>query len=140
MREIDLADRDALAVALAVPIRARDDAVIGILASNQRLETLRKGLLPIHVAGGDVLVVDRKGQLLFHRMRSGPAHLNDYVHVPAVERGVRGENGVAELDDPVAGGGTLSPDRRLPSLHWGGVVERRKNGAPQRSRVLAGPI
>ena len=137
MSEIYLTDRDALAVALAVPIRDRDDAVIGILASNQRLETLRKWLLPIHVAGGDVLVVDRKGQLLFHRMRSGPAHLNDYVHVPAVERVVRGENGVAELDDPVAGGVSLAAYRWLPSLHWGVVVERRKNVALQRSRMLA---
>ena len=54
----------ALAIALAVPIRDLDGTVIGILASVQRLETLRQWLLPIEVPGGDLFVVDRTGRLL----------------------------------------------------------------------------
>src|SRR5213596_379980 len=67
------------AVALAAPIHDVDGRVIGIIASVQRLEVLRGWLLPIQIPGGDVFVIDRKGQLVFHRTRIGAQHLTDYV-------------------------------------------------------------
>src|SRR5437773_4632826 len=89
------------AVALAAPIHDVDGRVIGIIASVQRLEVLREWLLPIQIPGGDVFVVDRKGQLVFHRTRVGVQHLMDYVSVPVVRRLLEGRDGTAELVNPV---------------------------------------
>ena len=126
----------ALAIALAVPIRDQDGTVIGILASVQRLETLRQWLLPIEVPGGDLFVVDRTGRLLFHRTRVGPEHLADYAEIPAVRRLLQGVNGLAELENPVDGVVSLSAYRWLPSLGWGVVVQRADNVALRRTRTL----
>ena len=77
MSEVYSQFRDqALAVALAVPIRDTRDKVIGIVVSAQRLEVVRRWLLPITIPEGDLYVVDRKGQFVFHRTRTGPDHLH----------------------------------------------------------------
>jgi signal transduction histidine kinase/CheY-like chemotaxis protein len=128
---------DALAVALAVPIHDAHGRVIGIIASVQRLDVLRGWLLPIQIpGGGDVFVVDRKGQLVFHRTRVGAQHLRDYVDVPVVRRLLEGRDGMAELANPVDGQVNLSAYRWLPSLGWGVVVHRTKNALLQRTRTL----
>jgi len=127
---------DALAVALAVPIHDVDGRVIGIIASVQRLDILREWLQSIAIPDGELFVVDRKGQLLYHRTRVGVQHLTDYAKVPAVQALLRGRDGVAELPNPVDGTVNLSAYRRLPSLGWGIVVERHKNVALHRTRTL----
>jgi signal transduction histidine kinase/CheY-like chemotaxis protein len=124
------------AVALAVPVHDVDGQIIGIIASVQRLDVLREWLLPIQIPGGDVFVVDRKGQLLFHRTRLGPQHLRDYVDTPVVRRLLEGENGMAELANPVDDQVTLAAYRWLPSLGWGVVVHRTRNVLLQRTRAL----
>jgi signal transduction histidine kinase/ActR/RegA family two-component response regulator len=126
-----------LAVALAVPIRDLDGSVIGIIVSVQRLETLRQWLLPIQVPGGDLFVVDRRGQLVFHGTRTGPEELGRYATVPVVQRLLHGAEGVADLENPVEGTPTLYAYRWVPALGWGVVVERGKNLALQRTRTLA---
>src|SRR6267143_2500403 len=126
----------ASAVALAVPIHDVDGRVIGIIASVQRLDVLRGWLLPIQIPGGDVFVVDRRGQLVFHRTRVGVEHLTDYVNVPVVRRLLEGQDGLAELANPVDNQVNLSAYRRLPSLGWGVVVHRTKNVLLQRTRTL----
>src|SRR2546425_132058 len=126
----------ASAVALAVPIHDVDGRLIGIIASVQRLDVLRGWLLPIQIPGGDVFVVDRKGQLVFHRTRVGVQHLTDYVSVPVVRRLLEGQDGMAELANPVDNQVNLSAYRRLPSLGWGVVVHRTKNVLLQRTRTL----
>jgi len=124
------------AVALAVPIHDVDGRVIGIMASVQRLDVLRGWLLPIQIPGGDVFVVDRRGQLVFHRTRVGVEHLADYVNVPVVRRLLEGQDGLAELANPVDDQINLSAYRWLPSLGWGVVVYRTKNVVLQRTRTL----
>jgi len=126
----------ASAVALAVPIHDVDGRVIGIIASVQRLDVLRGWLLPVQIPGGDVFVVDRKGQLVFHRTRVGAQHLADYVNVPVVRRLLEGRDGMAELANPVDDAVNLSAYRWLPSLGWGIVVHRTKNVLLQRMRTL----
>ena len=126
----------ASAVALAVPIHDVDGRVIGIIASVQRLDVLRGWLLPIKIPGGDVFVVDRRGQLVFHRTRVGAQHLRDYVNVPVVRRLLEGQGGMAELANPVDAEVNLSAYRWLPSLGWGVVVHRTKNVLLQRMRTL----
>src|SRR3989454_927656 len=126
----------APAVALAVPIHDVDGQVIGIIASVQQLDVLRGWLLPIQIPRGDVFVVDRKGQLVFHRTRVGVQHLTDYVSVPVVRRLLEGQDGMAELANPVDNQVNLSAYRRLPSLGWGVVVHRTKNVLLQRTRTL----
>src|SRR3989441_2600634 len=126
----------APAVALAVPIHDVDGQVIGIIASVQRLDVLRGWLLPIQIPGGDVFVVDRKGQLVFHRTRVGVQHLTDYMSVPVVRRLLEGQNGMAELANPVDDQVNLAAYRWLPSLGWGVVVHRTKNVLLQRTRTL----
>ena len=126
----------ASAVALAVPIHDVDGRVIGIIASVQRLDVLRGWLLPIQIPGGDVFVVDRKGQLVFHRTRVGVQHLTDYLSVPVVRRLLEGRDGTAELVNPVDDQVNLSAYRWLPSLGWGVVVHRTKNALLQRTRTL----
>ena len=125
-----------LAVALVVPIHDVDQQVIGILASVQRLDVLRAWLLPIQIPAGDVFVVDRKGQLVFHRTRAGAQHLADYVNLPVVRRLLEGRHGMEELENPVDGEVNLSAYRWLPALSWGVVVHRAKNVVLQRTRTL----
>ena len=137
MSEVYPGARDqALIVSLVTPMRDLDGRVIGIIGSAQRLEVIRRWLLPITVPQGDFYIVDRKGQLIFHRARTGPEHLSDYARVPVVERLLRGEEGVADLENPVEGEVRLSAFRLLPSLGWGVVVHRSKNLALQRIRQL----
>ena len=137
MSEIFPAARDqAPVVSLVMPIRDLDGKVIGIIGSAQRLETIRQWLLPIQVPDGDLYVVDRKGQLVFHRTRFGPEQINDYSRVPVVERLLRGEEGLVELENPVEGQVRLSAYRLLPALGWGVVVHREKNLVLQRTRTL----
>jgi len=126
----------ALIVSLVMPIRDLDGKVIGIIGSAQRLETIRQWLLPIQVPDGDLYVVDRKGQLVFHRTRFGPEQVNDYSRVPVVERLLRGEEGLVELENPVEGQVRLSAYRLLPALGWGVVVHREKSLVLQRARTL----
>jgi signal transduction histidine kinase/ActR/RegA family two-component response regulator len=126
----------ALAVALAAPIHDDDGRVIGIIASVQSLDVLRGWLLPIQIPGGDLFVVDRKGQLLFHRTRVGAAHLGDYVDIPVVRRVLQGQDGMAELANPVDDAVNLSAYRWLRPLGWGVVVHRTKNPLLQRTRTM----
>ena len=137
MSEVFPAARDqAPVVSLVMPIRDLDGKVIGIIGSAQRLETIRQWLLPIQVPDGDLYVVDRKGQLVFHRTRFGPEQVNDYSRVPVVERLLRGEEGLVELENPVEGQVRLSAYRLLPALGWGVVVHREKSLVLQRARTL----
>ena len=125
-----------LAVALVMPIRDVDEQVIGIIASVQRLDMLREWLLPIQIPGGDLFVVDRKGQLVFHRTRAGVEHLGDYVALPVVRQVLGGRTGMAELENSVDGVVNLSAYRWLPTLGWGVVVQSKKNIVLQRTRLL----
>ena len=88
------------------------------------------------VPAGDLYVVDRKGQLVFHRQRTLASQARDYAGVPVVQRLLRGEEGLAELGNPVDGEVGLHAYRWLPTLGWGVVVHRSKNLALQRTRTL----
>ena len=126
----------ALAVALVIPIRDVDGQVIGVLASVQRLDVLREWLLPIQIPGGELIVIDRNGQLVFHRTRTGVTHLADYVNLPAVRRLLAGREGTEELENSIDGGVSLAAFRWLPSFGWGVVVQTKKDVALQRTRVI----
>ena len=126
----------ALAVALVIPIRDVDQQVIGVLASVQRLDALREWLLPIQIPNGDLIVIDRQGQLVFHRTRTGAPHLGDYRELPAVRRLLEGHQGMEELANSIDGGVSLSAFRWLPALGWGVVVQTKKDVALQRTRVI----
>jgi len=110
--------------------------IIGIIGLSQRVEEIRQWLLPITVPGGDLYMVDRKGQFVFHPTRTGPEHLSDYARVPIVDRLLRGEEGVLEQENPVERDVRLAAYRQLPSLGWGLVVQRNKNLALQRMHTL----
>ena len=126
----------ALHVVHVVPVRSETGRVVGILGSSRRLETIRSGLTSITVPGGDFYLVDREGQLVFHRTRTGAAHLADYAKTPVVERLLRGEAGIAETDNPVEREARLSVYQRLPSLGWGLVVYRSRDLALQPARRI----
>jgi signal transduction histidine kinase len=126
----------SLIVALVVPIRAEAGHVIGILGSGQRLETIRRWLSPVEIEGGNLYVVDRKGQFVFHPARTGPERLRDFAQVPIVQRLLQGEEGTAETLNPVEGEVRLTAYRWIPSLGWGLVVQRSKNFAVGRVRTL----
>ncbi len=126
----------ALIVSLVAPIRDLDGKVIGIIGSAQRLETIRQWFLPMRIPGGDLYVVDRKGQFVFHRTRTGRDQLLDYARIPVVERLLKGQEGVAETESPVEGEVRLNAYRQLPSLGWGLVVYQGKDLALQRTRTL----
>ena len=130
------AETGSLGVALVAPIRDLNGKVSGILGSFQKLEVVRQWLLPMKIPDGNLYVVDRKGQFVFHRTRTGPERLADYARVPVVQRLLRGEDGVAETENPVEGEVRLSAYRWIPSLGWGIVVQRNKNLALQRARSL----
>ncbi len=123
-------------VSLVMPIRDLDGKVIGIIGSAQHLETIRQWLLPIQVPNGDLYVVDRKGQFVFHRTRVGPDRVADFLRDPVVQRLLQGQEGIAEMENPVERDVRLNAYRLIPSLGWGVVVYRHKNLALQRTRTL----
>ena len=123
-------------LALVVPVRDLDGKVIGIIGSSQRLDVIRQWLLPIQVPNGDLYVVDRKGQFVFHRDRTRAEQLSDYAGVPVVQRLLKGEEGAADLENPVEREVRLSAYRLVPSLGWGVVVQRSKSLVLQRTRTL----
>src|SRR3989441_6562175 len=133
--ETAAADRSLLVV-LAAPVRNPAGTVVGIIGVGQRLEGIREWLLPIEIPGGDFYVVDRKGQLVFHRTRAEPEQVADYARVPAVQRLLAGETGIAETQDPVEGEVRLTAYRTLPSLGWGVVVHRSKSVVLHRMHTL----
>jgi signal transduction histidine kinase len=114
----------ALLFALVVPVRDPRGQVIGIIGSAQRLDIVRRWLASATVPGGDLYLVDRQGQLIFHPTRTGPEHLADFARVPVVERLLRGERGLAEIENPVERETRLTAYRPLSWLGWGLVVYR----------------
>ena len=135
--ETAAADRSLLVV-LAAPVRNPAGTVVGIIGVGQRLEGIREWLLPIEIPGGDFYVVDRKGQLVFHRTRARPEQVADYARVPVVQRLLAGETGIGETENPVEGEVEvrLTAYRTLPSLGWGVVVYRNKDRALEFVRTL----
>ncbi len=117
----------SLVIALAVPVRDEAGRVLGILGVHQRLDLIREWLLPIRIPDGDLYVVDGKGRFVFHRTRTGPEQLGDYARVPAVQKVLRGEEGIAEVKNPVEGESRLVAYQPLPALGWGLVVQRDKD-------------
>jgi signal transduction histidine kinase/CheY-like chemotaxis protein len=135
--EVTISRRDGEAVVvIALPIHDVDGRVIGIMGAAQPLDVIRSWLEPIHIPNGDMYVVDQKGRLVFHRLKSGVGHLDDYVDLAVVRRLLAGEEGVAETETPHEQQVWLSAYRRLPSLGWGLVVRREKNAALLRARTV----
>lgn len=124
-----------LQVAHVVPVRSEAGQVVGILGSAQHLDVIRSWVISITVPDGALYIVDRKGQLVFHRTRTGPEHLNDYASTPVVQRLLRGGQGVVEGENPVEGEARLSAYRLLPALGWGLVVYRNRDLALRRARA-----
>jgi signal transduction histidine kinase len=127
----------ALQVVYVVPVRSEAGQVVGLLGSAQQLEVFRNSLITITVPDGDLYVVDRKGQFVFHRTRTGPEHLGDYARTPVVTRLLRGEQGIAELENTAEREVRLAAYRQLPSLGWGLVVYRAKDRILQTAHLAA---
>jgi signal transduction histidine kinase len=127
----------ALQVVYVVPVRSETGQVVGLLGSAQELDVIRNSLASITVPDGDLFVVDRKGQLVFHRTRTGPEHLTDFARTPVVTRLLRGEQGIAELENTVEREVRLDAYRQLPSLGWGLVVYRARDRILQTAHLAA---
>jgi PAS domain S-box-containing protein len=110
--------------AIAVPIRAPDGKVIGILAMQPK-ENYIKNLLGTMQTGGSgfYYVVDRNGNLIYH-----PDHVIDklvsFLSVPVVRKVTQGLAGAEKFPDPISGETVIAAYRPIGKWGWGVVTQR----------------
>ena len=110
-------------IAAAVPIKGADQRTIGILVLQIRLGTLLAWAEKIDVGpSGFVYFVDRKGQVVAHPKFSPDREVIDFSGVPAVQKVLRGERGVAVLFNPVEQEESISAYEPVSEYGWGAIA------------------
>jgi len=111
--------------AVAVPIRAVDGSVLGILVLQVRVDTFFEWAKRVDTGTeGFVYVVDSKGQLAFDSKSKDLETIRDFSGVPAVQRLRRGEQGVEIAYDPLEREDIISAYAPVAGYGWG-VVTRQ---------------
>ena len=112
-------------VAAAIPIGAADGRPIGILVMQVRVEALSDWTAGIDLGDHGVLyVVDRAGTVASHSEGVTDDSARDFSAVPAVQRVLRGESGVAQLFDPEAGADRIAALAPVARYGWGVVAQQ----------------
>jgi PAS domain S-box-containing protein len=90
--------------AVAVPIRDKNNKVLGILLLQSRLDVFSEWTKNIGIGqGGVVYIIDNKGQIAFHPKFSPQGEIVDFSKNPITRLLLRGDTGVDILRDPVSG-------------------------------------
>jgi signal transduction histidine kinase/CheY-like chemotaxis protein len=110
--------------AIAVPVKAPDGNVIGILAMQPKENYIKELLGNIKTGGsGFFYVVDKKGNLIYH-----PDQVMDklvsFSSVPIVGKVTQGLAGAEKFFDPISGKVVVAAYHPLEKWGWGVVTER----------------
>jgi PAS domain S-box-containing protein len=117
-------------IAVAIPIKAEDQEVIGILVLQLRLDALFDWSKGIEVGpSGLVYFVDRNGHIATHPKVPPHGEIVDYSNVPAVQKTLRGERGVGIMFDPVEKADRVVAYAQVPGYGWGVIAQQSTRAA-----------
>lgn len=110
-------------LAIAIPVRAEDNGIAGILVLQPRANYLKSVLAYVPLNQGQkIYVVDREGNLIYNSAY-GIDRVINVSSFPAVQRVVKGDTGVETLSNP-DGQRVIAAFRHIKEHGWGVVVER----------------
>jgi signal transduction histidine kinase len=124
------ADPRYCVIDLAVPIKAGNQKVVGILLLEVQVDVLLEWTKKIEVgSSGFVYVVDRIGQIAAHPKFPPQRGIVDFSKVPVVQKVLRGERGVDILFNPIENEERLSAYEPLPGYGWGVIAQQPTDAA-----------
>jgi signal transduction histidine kinase len=117
-------------ISLAIPVKAGNKKVVGILVLEVRVNVLLEWTKRIEVGpSGFLYVVDRMGQLAAHPKFPPEWGIVDFSNVPVVQKVLRGERGVDILFNPIEKEERLSAYEPLPGYGWGVIAQQPTDAA-----------
>lgn len=111
-------------VAVAVPIKAKEQKIVGILVFQVRLDALLGWSKSIEGSPrGFVYFVDRKGQLATHPDVPSQGEIIDYSSVPVVQKALQGQAGVETMFNPIEKEERIAAYAPAHGTGWGVVAQ-----------------
>lgn len=112
-------------IAAAVPIKADDGRIVGILALQVKLDFLLEWTKNIEVGpNGFVVIVDKRGKIAAHPKFAPQGEIGDYSRISAVQRLLRGGHGVEVLSNPIEREHQVFAYQPVPGYGWGAIVQQ----------------
>lgn len=112
-------------IAIAVPIMAENQSILGILVLQLRLDTLVEWTQAIDVGrSGFVYVVDRQGRVATHPKFAPDREAVDLSSVPAVRKALGGERGIEVSWNPVEKEERIVAYEPVPDYRWEVLVQQ----------------
>lgn len=106
-------------VAYAVPIKADNGSPIAILVLQIKLDTLLHWIKDLKVGeSGFAYVTDAKGHIAAHPHFDPQGEIINYALVPAVQKALRGEEGVEILFNYIENEERISAYQPIPGYNW----------------------
>lgn len=119
-------------VAVALPIFAESEKILGILVVNIKLDVFNEWVKGVDAGPSEfIYVVDQNGHIVAHHEAATEEGVIDYSLAPAVQKILRGESGVEVLSDPMESGKQLVAYAPVPLYGWGVAVLNPENIAFQ---------
>lgn len=110
-------------VAVAVPIRGKDEEINGILVLQVQLNALVEWSKSIDMESpGFTYITDRKGRLATHPKLPSAGEIFDHSNLPVVQHVLRGRSGIETIVDPVMGDERVAAYAPVAGLGWGVIV------------------
>jgi signal transduction histidine kinase len=108
--------------AIAIPVRAENGNMIGILVMQPDEHYIRHTAADIRPGHGFIYVVDRRGNLVYHPLHTIDK-IMDFSHMPAVSKLKKGMEGAEKIFDPETGGAVLTTYMPVRGHGLGVVVQ-----------------
>ncbi len=111
-------------IAVAVPIKAENQTLMGILVLQLRLNALLDWTKDIEVGrSGFIYVVDRLGHIAAHPKVAPEGNIVDFSAVPVVRKALGGEQGIDIAWNNIEKEERLSAYNPVPGYGWGVIVQ-----------------
>ena len=125
-------------VAVAVPIKAEEKRIVGILILQVQLNGLVGWSQSIEVGpAGFLYFVDRNGRLATHPKLPSHGEIVDYSSVPVVQKVLRAKTGVEINFNPLANEEQVAAYAPVPGIGWGVIAtESTRTAFAQRNKNL----
>lgn len=108
--------------AIAIPIKADDGGIHGILVMQPKEDYIKGALEDINIGRSLIYVVDRKGNLIYH-----PEYrldrIVDFSGMPPVDKVKKGIRGIERVFDPASNRPVLSAYQPVKEWGWGVIVQ-----------------
>lgn len=111
-------------VAVAVPIKAKDRDITGILVLQVRIDSLLAWMKEIEVGpSGFLFAVDREGKVVAHPQQAVQGKTTDYSTFPSVQKVLGGKQGVEVLFNPMEKEDRVVAYAPVPGYGWGVIAQ-----------------